>query len=74
MYTPQQIVEKLAVPEVYKLIQELKNCFRPSPVLDALSTFNLSNLPDSVGNLADYGNVSGIILLDNTYYEFKEQF
>lgn len=74
MYTPEQIVEELAVPVVYKLFQELEDGFHPSPVMDAFSIFNLPNLPDSTGNLADYGNVSGKILLDNTYYEFKEQF
>jgi hypothetical protein len=58
VYTQERIVEELAIPMVYKLIQELEDGFHLSPVLESFSLFNAIHLPDNIRDLQDYGNVS----------------
>lgn len=67
VYTNEQIVEELAVSMVYKLIQELEDVFRPNPIPDSFSVLNLTNLPDSIVALEDYGNVICYITIWSKY-------
>lgn len=52
------MVEELAISMVHKLIQELKNGFYLSLILESFSLFNKVHLPDKIRELQDYGNVS----------------
>ena len=58
MYTIESVVEELAIPMVHKLIQELEDGFLLSPILESFSLFNNIRLPDNIGELQDYGEVS----------------
>ncbi|XP_062596570.1 uncharacterized protein LOC134258016 isoform X2 [Saccostrea cucullata] len=56
VYTQERVVEELAIPMVHKLIQELEDGFHLSPIFQSFSLFNKNLLPDSVGELQDFGN------------------
>lgn len=42
-----QVVEELAIPITYSLINEIDDAFRTSPVLGGFSIFNIHNVPDT---------------------------
>ena len=55
VYNINQIVEELAVPMVYGLINELEDGFHCSPILSAFSVFYLKTCPVDAADLPEYG-------------------
>jgi hypothetical protein len=71
VYTPEQIVETLAVPITYSLINEIQDAFHCPPVLSSFAVFDLQYVPDSLQELHDYGKVyKDLIIQDNFEYVF----
>ncbi|XP_045176529.2 uncharacterized protein LOC123537050 isoform X2 [Mercenaria mercenaria] len=55
MMTPRQVVEEIAKPVTYALINEISDAFQCSPVLAAFSVFNLQKVPENVAEISLYG-------------------
>ena len=58
MHTAEQVIEEVAIPMTYSLINEIEDAFHCPPALAGFSTFNLSNVPNSVADLQNYGKVT----------------
>ena len=69
VYTPEQMVEELAIPIVHKLLEELDYGFSfMSPQLKAFSVFQIKRLPDTMVELQEYGRVIISFTIRNCYY------
>ena len=60
--SPEEFIEKQAVPFINSLIAEMTNAFVCHPVLKAFKALNPKDLPDKLDDLADQGMVKA-----NTY-------
>jgi hypothetical protein len=53
-----QVVAELAIPLIHGLIHELEDGFHCSPVLAGFRVFELKDVPNTVAELAEFGEVS----------------
>ncbi|XP_033736541.1 uncharacterized protein LOC117324822 [Pecten maximus] len=54
---PRTFLQETGIPLIYDLIQEIEDAFCiGAPVLSAFAILNPDNLPDTVGELKEYGN------------------
>lgn len=62
-FTVEQVVKELAVPVTYGLINEINDAFHCDPMLKAFSIFQTTGVPDSMNEVADFGQVGFVYMM-----------